>query len=159
MTARRLVKGRARQFCVIWQKRRCSILFHLEVPGGKPRSSTRSGRPGSEAHASTAGSVGAAAVGRDHQPGGRGIEGTTFLVEPGTNGVDRELGGIAGHTDTAAVVGQIVDAIGHDLAEVLVLEVMNLGSPRLALGTPSSVPLLVKLPTSSFFLVSTEITG
>src|SRR4051794_28908361 len=35
MTAKRLVKGRARQFCVIWQKRRCSILFHFDVPGGK----------------------------------------------------------------------------------------------------------------------------
>ncbi len=24
----------ARQFCVIWQNRRCSILFHFDVPGG-----------------------------------------------------------------------------------------------------------------------------
>src|SRR3954463_8612625 len=35
ITARRLVKGRPRQFCVIWQKSRCSILFHFDVPGGK----------------------------------------------------------------------------------------------------------------------------
>jgi hypothetical protein len=27
-TARRLVSGVARQFCVMWQNMRCSILFH-----------------------------------------------------------------------------------------------------------------------------------
>ena len=26
--------GRPRQFCVMWQNRRCSILFHFDVPGG-----------------------------------------------------------------------------------------------------------------------------
>ena len=31
---RRSVKGRPRQFCVMWQNIRCSILFHLDVPGG-----------------------------------------------------------------------------------------------------------------------------
>src|SRR4051812_50014589 len=31
----RLTSGRPRQFCVTWQNRRCSILFHLLVPGGK----------------------------------------------------------------------------------------------------------------------------
>ena len=30
-----LTKARPRQFCVIWQKSRCSILFHLLVAGGK----------------------------------------------------------------------------------------------------------------------------
>ena len=25
---------RPRQFCVIWQNRRCSIRFHFDVPGG-----------------------------------------------------------------------------------------------------------------------------
>jgi hypothetical protein len=33
-TARRLVSGRPRQFCVMWQNSRCSILFHFDVPGG-----------------------------------------------------------------------------------------------------------------------------
>ena len=33
-TAARLVSGRPRQFCVMWQNMRCSILFHFEVPGG-----------------------------------------------------------------------------------------------------------------------------
>jgi hypothetical protein len=30
-----LVRGLPRQFMVMWEKSRCSILFHLEVPGGK----------------------------------------------------------------------------------------------------------------------------
>jgi hypothetical protein len=30
-----LARGRARQVRVMWQNSRCSILFHLEVPGGK----------------------------------------------------------------------------------------------------------------------------
>jgi hypothetical protein len=33
-TARRSVSGLPRQFCVMWQNRRCSTLFHFEVPGG-----------------------------------------------------------------------------------------------------------------------------
>ena len=30
-----LVSGRPRQFIEMWENNRCSILFHLEVPGGK----------------------------------------------------------------------------------------------------------------------------
>ena len=30
-----LVRGRPRQFMVMCENSRCSILFHLEVPGGK----------------------------------------------------------------------------------------------------------------------------
>lgn len=33
-TVTRSVSGRARQFCVMWQNMRYSILFHFEVPGG-----------------------------------------------------------------------------------------------------------------------------
>src|SRR3954453_23485353 len=51
-TTARLRKGFPRQFCVMWQNMRCSILFHLLVPGGKwqtvmrsPRSSANSCSP------------------------------------------------------------------------------------------------------------------
>ncbi len=30
-----LVRGRPRQFMVMWLNSRCSILFHFDVPGGK----------------------------------------------------------------------------------------------------------------------------
>ena len=34
-TVSKVRSGRPRQFCVMWQNSRCSILFHLLVPGGK----------------------------------------------------------------------------------------------------------------------------
>ena len=57
------------------------------------------------------------------------------------------------------VGGQVVNAVGHSLAKLLVDEVVHVGAMRMALGTVVGSPLLVKLPTSSFFFVSTEITG
>src|SRR3954462_16020614 len=47
-----LVSGLPRQFMVIWENRRCSILFHLLVPGGKWRTvivspAARAASPGS----------------------------------------------------------------------------------------------------------------
>jgi hypothetical protein len=51
-----LVSGRPRQFMVTWENSRCSILFHLEVPGGKwqtvtssPACSARAARPAFQA--------------------------------------------------------------------------------------------------------------
>jgi hypothetical protein len=51
-----LVSGRPRQFMVMWENSRCSILFHLEVPGGKwqqvissPVSRARSASPAFQA--------------------------------------------------------------------------------------------------------------
>ena len=47
-----VISGRARQVRVMWQNRRCSILFHFDVPGGKcmtvisrPVSAASSARP------------------------------------------------------------------------------------------------------------------
>ena len=37
-----LVRGRPRQFMVMWENSRCSILVHLEVPGGKWQTVTTS---------------------------------------------------------------------------------------------------------------------
>src|SRR5437588_13091885 len=47
-TACRLTRGLPRQFCVMKLNRRCSILFHLLVPGGKWH--TRSFNPSSSAN-------------------------------------------------------------------------------------------------------------
>ena len=38
----RLSRGRPRQLAVIWQNMRCSILFHLLVPGGRWLTARRS---------------------------------------------------------------------------------------------------------------------
>src|SRR4030095_9998522 len=40
----RLSRGLPRQLLVIWQNIRCSILFHLLVPGGKWQTEIRRGR-------------------------------------------------------------------------------------------------------------------
>src|SRR5208282_6281156 len=50
------------------------------------------------------------------------------LVEPATDGCDRELGriGIDADTDEAAVGSYVVDAVRHDLAKLLVLEIVHL---------------------------------
>ena len=60
--------------------------------------------------------------------------------------------------DPALVVGEVVDAVGDRLAELVVLEVVDADRLGLALGRHSCPPFL-KSPTSSFFLVSTEIAG
>ena len=71
-----LVNGRPRQFMVIWENSRCSILFHLLVPGGKWQ--TVISRPVSAAKRRQLGlpepvavAVGAARVRGDQQPGAR----------------------------------------------------------------------------------------
>ena len=55
---------------------------------------------------------------------------------PAADRLDGELGRVAGDPDAdeAGVGGHIVDAIGHDLAELLVLEVVHLDAPRIAFG-------------------------
>jgi hypothetical protein len=40
-----VIRGRARQVRVTWQNRRCPVLFHLLVPGGKCMTSVRSPVP------------------------------------------------------------------------------------------------------------------
>jgi len=51
ITVSRLSRGVARQFRAIWENRRCSILFHLLVPGG--RWATLIARPVSAASAAS----------------------------------------------------------------------------------------------------------
>ena len=74
----RLTSGRPRQFLVMWLNRRCSILFHFLVPGGKwhtvmlsPISSASF--CSSSCHSRDAVAVAAAAVGGDQQRRGARI--------------------------------------------------------------------------------------
>ena len=57
-----------------------------------------------------------------------------------------------------SVGGNVIDAIGRHLAEFRVDEIMDANLSGLPSGCHSRPPFL-KSPTSSFFLVSTEITG
>ena len=94
---------------------------------------------------SDAGSVGAAAIGGDHHPIGAGIAATTHLLPPEPDRVDGELGCIMGDPDTdpAAVVGDIVDAVGDRLAQFLVLEVMDVDPPGMSLRAPLRAGVLI----------------
>ena len=59
-------------------------------------------------------------------------------------------------THPSGIGGQVIDPVRHRAAELLDQEVMDPDLFRVALGAR---PLVRKSPTSSFFLVSTEITG
>ncbi len=61
-------------------------------------------------------------------------------------------------THPAAVVGDVVDTIGYDLAEFLVLEVVDLDTPWLAFGLIIRAAIAI-IADQLFFLVSTEMTG
>jgi len=85
---------------------------------------------------------------------------TPHDAEPATNGSDRELSGIAVDPDThpSRIGADVVHPVRHDLAEFLVLEVVHLHALRITLRTIIGATVLV-IAISSFFLVSTEMTG
>ena len=94
-----LVRGLPRQFIEMWENSRCSILFHLLVPGGRwhtvtvsPVSVGEAGQLGLPQPGAVA--VGAAAVGGDQQPGRVRVGGRSRLAPPGRDGGDGELGGV-----------------------------------------------------------------
>src|SRR3990170_4904844 len=69
--------------------------------------------------------IGAAAVGGDHQSLGRGVALAAHRVVPALDGVDREFGRVVvdANAYAASIGSDVVDAIGHDLAKVLVGEI------------------------------------
>jgi hypothetical protein len=60
------------------------------------------------------------------------------VVDPGADRGDCELGRVAGdaEADPANIGADIVDAIGHELAEILVLEVVHLDPVPLSFRPP-----------------------
>jgi len=130
----------ARQFFEMKLNRRCSILFHFEVPGGKwqteiasPVSAARPRQLGPPKSGAVA--VGAAAVGGDRKRRGLGVALGAELIPPGADRGDRELGGVVvdPDRDEAGVLADVVDAVGDRLAELSVLEVVDPRLGRLAL--------------------------
>src|SRR5271166_1489707 len=79
--------------------------------------------------------IGAAAVGRDHQAPHPGIELPTHLIEPASDGVDGELPGVVidSEADIAEVGADVVDPVRDDLAQLLVLEIVSVDLDRFAL--------------------------
>jgi len=74
--------------------------------------------------------------------------------------LDGESGGVVvdAHAHLALVGGEVIDAVGDGASEFLDEEIMDAHSLEVALGRHLR-PAFLKSPTSSFFLVSTEMTG
>src|SRR3954462_7568856 len=79
---------------------------------------------------------------------------------PGPDGVDRELGRVMvdAQAHPAAVVQRIVDPVRRHLAQGLVREVVHVDRLGRAFR-PVVAAAVLERTISSFFLVSTEITG
>ena len=76
------------------------------------------------------------------------------------NGFSRELRRVVVDADAhpTLILRNVVDAIGDSLPQVLVHEIVDEHFLGFALGLPFP-PVILNLPTISFFFVSTEITG
>ena len=104
--------------------------------------------------------IAASAVGCDQQRAGVGIAFAAHLLPPPADGLHGELRGVMidAHAHPALVATHVEHAVGDDLAQLGVREVVNVHSFGLAFALPLSPVVLVRT-TSSFFFVSTEITG
>src|SRR6266404_9211414 len=140
------------------EKRRCSILFHLLVPGG--RWLTTMSRPSSLAsfcnsrfHSRTREPVAAAAIGGDQQSSGVGVARPPDGLPPLADAVHREGGRIMVNADTdpSGIRGQVIDPVRHRAAELLDQEVMDPDLFRVALG-PIFAPVVTEIPDQFLFL-------
>src|SRR5438105_4727255 len=104
--------------------------------------------------------VAAASVSGNQQSGGVGIARPTDGAPPLADAIDGERGRVMVNPDThpTRIGGEVVDPVRHRAAELLDQKSWTRTSSGLPCGRYSR-PLLRKSPTSSFFLVSTEITG
>jgi len=87
----------------------------------------------------------------------------TFLshgLPPAADGVNRKGGGVVirSHADPAGIVVDVINAVRHRAFQLGINEVMYIDLFGLPLGLHSR-PAFLKLPTNSFFFVSTEMTG
>ncbi len=96
-----MLSGLPRQFMEMKLKRRCSILFHLLVPGGmSPTVMTRpivaASLASSTLKARERVAVRPAGIGGDHEPGGLGIAGLAHPLPPPGDGGYGEGRGVVG---------------------------------------------------------------
>src|SRR5208337_4358636 len=79
--------------------------------------------------------VGASAIGGDHETRHRGITLPAHPIEPEANAIYGELPGIMvdSEADIAEIGAGVVDSVGDELAQFLVLEIVGVDLDRLAL--------------------------
>src|SRR5215212_2911760 len=128
---------------------RCSIRFHLLVPGGRwftvismPSSSART--CSSHFHRRTRLPLLPAAIGVDQQPRGRGIARGAERVPPAPDAFGGEGGGIVADAeiDPSLIGGDIVDAVWRDLAAFRDGEVMHPDRLGLSFRAELAAPIL-----------------
>ena len=139
-------------------------MFHLLVPGGRWLPDIEAELVGQflqfafpQAHPRA---VAAAAIGGDQRSGGVGVTRPTDDLPPLADAVHREGARVVVNANThpSRVRGQVIDPVRYRAAELLDQEVMDPDFFRVALGTIFA-PVVAEIADSSFFLVSTEITG
>ena len=153
-----LVSGRPRQARVIWENSRCSILFHLEVPGGKwqqvisspvscascasPAFQARFRQPLDPPASQVTSSRAACRVG---VPAGQ--------VPPAADRLHRERGGVVvgAHVHEPGVRGHVVDPVRDRVPALLIGEAVVADPHRVALRPPFP-PRLRVLPDLLFLL-------
>src|ERR1700730_9325203 len=106
------------------------------------------------------GAIAAASIGGDQQSGYFGIASPTDGEPPLADAIDGEGGRVMVDADTypSGIGGKVIDTIGHRTTEFLDQVVMDANLFRIALRTILAARI-AEIPTSSFFLVSTEIAG
>ena len=138
-----LVSGRPRQFRVIWENSRCSILFHLEVPGGKWQQVTS--RPVSRARSASAGlpgpvppPVGPPGVAADQQPPRGRVGVPARQVPPAADGLHRQRGGVVvgAHVHEPGVRPDVVDPVRDRVPALLIVEAVITDLHRAARRPP-----------------------
>ena len=156
----RETSGLPRQLLLMKLNSRCSILFHLLVPGGKWQTDREMcfvgqrlqlGLPEAGAVA-----VGAAAVGGDRQAGGGRVAARAELEPPAADRLNGELGGVIvdSDVDPADIVGDVVDTVGGGLAQFGVAEVVGAYLLGLALATQLAPGVLEV--ADEFFLLGVD---
>ena len=134
--SRRIVANRDRHSSFVAQR------LQMQFPGARPVA------------------IAAAAVSADEQP--RRLSVVAFPVQtlPAPDALGSELGRVMGHSDVdhGSISRDVISAVGNGFAFTQGREVVYRYLIGLPLGHHLRPPFL-KAPTSSFFFVSTEITG
>src|SRR6266849_5953217 len=120
----------------MWQNSRCSILFHLLVPGGKWQTSI--------SIPSWLLNFCNSAFSGNQQPLDLGVTTTTQTLPPTTDRLDGELGSVAADADThpGFVTTHIIDAVGDRFTFAWVGKVVHLDFDRFSLRPPATARIL-----------------
>jgi hypothetical protein len=152
-----LVRGRPRQFMVIHENSRCSIVPFGRAGREVARGDLQAGSEGERGQlmfpGAGAGAVGAARVGGDQQAPGLRVGGAARVFPPAADRLHSEPGSVMVRADVhpARVRGQVVNAVRDGLAQFLIGEVVVLDVDGLARGPPFTAAVVVV--TDQFLLL------